>query len=1040
MIEVELPDGTIAEFPDGTSHDVMRNALQKRFGNRKATSQSMQPKPLAYDMGQLEWALRNADAAGDTGAAQALANEIRRQRELAPANVAPEDMRDTSGIPGGQATGSQPAPTTMDKVFDVVDYIDNTAAVGLNGARRGAAEFAAIPGLVVDAVNNAPRLVNLIPGVEGVGPISDKPFLGSEMIADGLDAALKAPAQAGAAAYNAGSAAVGSDSRAQADRQPEDALQRVVQRVGREVGATAVPVGAGLGVASRVGAEGARNMGPLGRMFVEPLAVAPANVLQKEAAMAVGSGMGAGLANEAAGNPQVGDNFWSDFLGSLAGASLTAAGSRILGAGRNAYGAVTGNPNMMDDVAGQEVVDRIINNSQDLAEQYSRNGTVNTKPLADQLRRPSAAEQAVPGYVANIGDRSGDTSLMTFSQNVDMVSPGAANVRRTANNAAIDARMTELAPNGDPADFRQALDSYRDRAIADAIGEEEIARAVFGDANQAVQPTLANSSARGSSIRAGLQDAYDTVRGSVNEAWAPVNNAQVNVDVGPLRDRFSEIDEALPMNDRQRFRPSEANIPAQLAPGQAAAPVQTGLLDASGNPITRTPEPASTQVPLQEITSARSGLSDDIRANRASQQNQAARIGQQYRDEIDTFVDQSVPAELREQYDAARAARKDQGDRFERPGTAIAETLRPREGGGYQLNDNAVAGRFAQSNNGRIDDVQALLREAGDDPRVRNALADEVMAQVQSNGLVNRPEALQRWLDERSILLDNFPELRTKLQGAGSAREGLTAAEQSRKATEGRLNTPGRSATATYLKYGDEATADAIRAVTNGPQPREAARELLEAAGNTPEARLNARSALWETVKTKKFAAPDAQGADRWDAKKLKAMFDDPKVSAVADELWSDNPEDLKNIKEVFGALAGAEGSVRTRAANSSGTAQALANKYDPSLSVASVSSRVRGYHRGVISAPILVIDLAASYLRNRTAKVQARAIDQLTSAAVNNPGLAADLLEKYNPLDWKVKRRMISQKYGVRVTQVLNVLDKAHDQDDIRDAITGDD
>jgi len=32
MIEVELPDGSIAEFPDGTSHDVIKGALQKRFG------------------------------------------------------------------------------------------------------------------------------------------------------------------------------------------------------------------------------------------------------------------------------------------------------------------------------------------------------------------------------------------------------------------------------------------------------------------------------------------------------------------------------------------------------------------------------------------------------------------------------------------------------------------------------------------------------------------------------------------------------------------------------------------------------------------------------------------------------------------------------------------------------------------------------------------------------------------------------------------------------------------------------------------------
>jgi hypothetical protein len=32
MIEVDLPDGSIAEFPDGTSPDVMKRALQKRFG------------------------------------------------------------------------------------------------------------------------------------------------------------------------------------------------------------------------------------------------------------------------------------------------------------------------------------------------------------------------------------------------------------------------------------------------------------------------------------------------------------------------------------------------------------------------------------------------------------------------------------------------------------------------------------------------------------------------------------------------------------------------------------------------------------------------------------------------------------------------------------------------------------------------------------------------------------------------------------------------------------------------------------------------
>ena len=254
------------------------------------------------------------------------------------------------------------------------------------------------------------------------------------------------------------------------------------------------------------------------------------------------------------------------------------------------------------------------------------------------------------------------------------------------------------------------------------------------------------------------------------------------------------------------------------------------------------------------------------------------------------------------------------------------------------------------------------------------------------------------------------------------------------------MNTPGRSAQANYLQYGDEATVDAVRNLVSSPKPREAARELLEAAGGTPEARQNARAALWEAVKTKRMPAQGATGNDRWDAKKLKAFFDDPKTAAVAEELWSDAPDDLASIKEFFGALAGAEGSVRTRAPNSSGTAQALSGKFDQSLSAASVASRARSVNRGVLSPGIAIVDVAATWLRNRSKQVQSRAIDTLASAAFNNPNLAADLLEKYNPADFAAKRRLISQKYGARATQVLNLLDEMQDEDEFTDAVKGDD
>ncbi len=43
MIEVELPDGTIAEFPDGTPQDAIKGALQKRFQKPQQAAMAEQP-------------------------------------------------------------------------------------------------------------------------------------------------------------------------------------------------------------------------------------------------------------------------------------------------------------------------------------------------------------------------------------------------------------------------------------------------------------------------------------------------------------------------------------------------------------------------------------------------------------------------------------------------------------------------------------------------------------------------------------------------------------------------------------------------------------------------------------------------------------------------------------------------------------------------------------------------------------------------------------------------------------------------------------
>lgn len=99
-------------------------------------------------MEQLERALRNADAAGDTAAATALANEIRRLRTVqspqpgatavsSPAVIAPEDVRDNTGVPGGQSKGSQRMPT---KAEQFLENADDLVRISANGMTFGAAD------------------------------------------------------------------------------------------------------------------------------------------------------------------------------------------------------------------------------------------------------------------------------------------------------------------------------------------------------------------------------------------------------------------------------------------------------------------------------------------------------------------------------------------------------------------------------------------------------------------------------------------------------------------------------------------------------------------------------------------------------------------------------------------------------------------------------------------------------------------------------------------------------------------------------------
>ena len=77
------------------------------------------------------------------------------------------------------------------------------------------------------------------------------------------------------------------------------------------------------------------------------------------------------------------------------------------------------------------------------------------------------------------------------------------------------------------------------------------------------------------------------------------------------------------------------------------------------------------------------------------------------------------------------------------------------------------------------------------------------------------------------------------------------------------------------------------------------------------------------------------------------------------------------------------------------------------------------------MSKPIAGIHLLAGWVRGRSAKVQAAAINELMTKAMDDPKLAAELLRKHNPYDAEVMGRRLLRKWGLRVPHLANIVNE---------------
>jgi len=162
MIEVELPDGTIVEFPEGTSQDVMRNALQAMRG----------PVNPAADRGAMRTRVANALSNGVSAerAAQQKAIDQPIRDEMIIASAGPMQSRAlkvTQGLPfigqwTDEAMGAigQNVPNQVREVREAMDrqHPLQSAALQIGGG---------ILGSIPAAIAAAPAVASVAPATLG---------------------------------------------------------------------------------------------------------------------------------------------------------------------------------------------------------------------------------------------------------------------------------------------------------------------------------------------------------------------------------------------------------------------------------------------------------------------------------------------------------------------------------------------------------------------------------------------------------------------------------------------------------------------------------------------------------------------------------------------------------------------------------------------------------------------------------------------------------------------------------------------------------
>jgi hypothetical protein len=661
---------------------------------------------------------------------------------------------------------------------------------GVGGFNRGLAGMAGFP---VDVVNAGLSLV-------GLG--TDRPIGGSRSIEQAMDGTLGRLTESGTM-FPEG---------------PDTAGGRIINRVGQEIGAAAIPAAGILRAGSGL-APAMRPAPTLGQTFLDPIRRSPGRAAIGETAAAAGAGAGAGIAREAAPGNQVAETY-GQLIGGFTPSILANMPAAV--AGRTVQ-AVRGK---LSSEARKEAAKRTVGD-------YI-GGEMTTQQI-DNLRAADAIADQVPGFNPTLAERTGSPGLVKKQIDIESGMAGVEideAIRRRQGDSAAITRFGESAAPEPSVGPDLVVDTARRRVEDLRSGVER--QANLTDAARrdlADSIPIADRAQEGSRLRGSLHERVGEEHASF-EMIARESGLDDPGFIVPFAEFRDDILSAFNNATRLKLKDNAEGMPAppwmigriqNAAEAQDFAALMELRSDISGNIRRAERMPSTDDTYLRGLKAMKSAFDNAL--EKAVQQTADPDIARRYREFRAAYLKRVV--EPLKQNASHSVLHRDSQGAYVTPDERVVEAY-------FQKGAPTAAQQFKT----------VFRNDATANAAVEAVALDSLRRATVRDGVID-PRAFNNWMREYDSVLMEFKPIGRKIESIGRANAALV----DRQRTLVRRERSVEDAILTReLRAVDRDSRNAAEAVARAMESPRKMATISRSVRGKPEAQAALRRTVWDSV------------------------------------------------------------------------------------------------------------------------------------------------------------------------------------------------